>query len=351
MKRLHRSQHGFALLLTLVLLMIAAVTLSQVARQSAGDALHALDASEALQRRWAVTSCRATLLPRAAGVLASAAYGPEDDEGSPLTLARRQPPGTDLRVSCELAGVAYELVFTDEQAKYNPTAIGVLQLDGKPLISKQALHTAMLELSGAREDPKRLGGGSVVLRPMVDLDGLDKDKTANPNPSQDELPAVFGAYGQLFEGVGAQHLLGEAGHRGAATNLTCWGDGRLNLYRAPKAVIKRALVPVLGSEAVTEFLVVRHETPDLTPKDWINTLTQVSPERRAFAESLVVERSQTQGLWVVAHGRTRSWYTFSVREYLPQDEQEQALNALDADPEGGDKETPPDPLQRYDFIW
>lgn len=350
MKRSPHRQHGFALLLTLVLLMIAAVTLSQVARQSAGEALHALDASEDLQRRWAVTSCRATLLPRAAGVLASAAQGPVDDKAGPLPVARRLPPGTEFRVMCELAGVPCELVFTDEQAKYNPTAIGFLEVDGKSLVNKRAMRTAISELSGAREDPERLGGGSVLLRPMLDLDEQeDKDGTAAS--SQDEPPLLYDGYGQLFDGVGPQYLMGQSGQPGAAANVTCWGDGRLNLYRAPTSVIKKVLVPVLGAQGCAEFLVARNEMPGLTSEDWLSTLVQVSPDRRALAQSLLVERSQTQGLWVVAHGRTRSWHTFSVREYTPEDKQQPASNHRATDAEDVSDESPPDPIQRYDFSW
>ncbi|MGB0766887.1 MAG: hypothetical protein ACPGYV_04180 [Phycisphaeraceae bacterium] len=148
MKVKRRRQSGFALLLTLVLLMIAAVALSHTARLSAGEALHALEQSEQLQRRWAVASLRETLLPRAAGLLAEASAVPVDENGDPILGPNRALPGTDLRVRCELAGLGYDLVFTDEQAKFNPTIFAALQHDDRPLFNKRQLRSTIQELTG-----------------------------------------------------------------------------------------------------------------------------------------------------------------------------------------------------------
>lgn len=330
MMRRKRQQSGFALLLTLVLLMIAVVALAQVARQSAGEALHALDAGEELQRRWAVTSSRATLLPRAVGVLNEAS-------------------GTDWRVSCELSGMPFELVFTDEQAKYNPTAMGLLQVNGDPLVTPRQMTSVVRNLSQTRHGSGRAMASQVVLRPTVAFESKPGDRVQRT--LNDAEFAVYQGYGQLFDAASAQELLGEAGRPGMAANLTCWGNGRLNINRAPKPVIEQMLLPILGASGATAFLLAREDDPGLTPRDWLNTITDVSPPRRALAEAMLVDETQAQGLWVVAHGRTRSWHTFSVREYISEHEREQASSLLPAARETDEEELPPDPLQRYDFAW
>lgn len=352
MKRVNHNPNGFALLLTLVLLMIGAVALAHVARQSAGEALHALEVREELQRRWAVTSCRETLLPRASGILTRAAQGPVDAEGVPLSGRRRIPTSTDLRVSCELAGLAYDIVLTDEQAKFNPTALAAIAIEDKPISNKRALRRVVHELAGFDNRRNADQRGSVVLHP---LNGVD----AEGKPIEDEGPAgerqdVYGGYGQLFEGVSPQALVGDASRRGVASLLTCWGDGRLNMKRAPDEVVKRTLKPLLGQEGVLQLLDARAEAPGVEASVLMQAVVDAEPELKAIATSLLTDTSQVQGLWVVAHGRGRSWHTFSVRERVPQHELEEAEEAAAENADSSDPEEQPkpiSPLRRHDFAW
>ena len=62
--RAPRGQPGFVLLMSLVLILLAGVALAHVAHRSIRGALESQSAAEELRRRWAVTSCRATFLPR-----------------------------------------------------------------------------------------------------------------------------------------------------------------------------------------------------------------------------------------------------------------------------------------------
>lgn len=346
-----RSQHGFALLLTLVLLMIGAIALSHVVRQSTGEALHALEAREELQRRWAVTSCRETLLPRAEGLLAKDARGPVDEDGVPIAGANQTPPGTDLRVSCELAGLEYDIVLTDEQAKYNPTVYGGLIFDEKPFLNKRTLRRVVQELAGDQGNSSDGKEGFVILRPLVgvDAEGQPIDEDEQGEHTHD----VYTSYGQLFDGVSARTLLGETYRPGAASNLTCWGNGQLNLRRAPNAVVRRALSPVLGHEGVAQLLDARRNNPGLGPDAWLKDVADTAPDHKALAGSLVTDSSQAQGLWVVAYGRSRSWYTFTVRAQLPPEEEHEQTTALSGI-SAQDNDTFPELIERvrrYDYAW
>lgn len=352
MKRTKRNPHGFALLLTLVLLMIGGVALAHVARQSAGEALHALEAREELQRRWAVTSCRETLLPRASGLLTNAVQVPVDADGVPLSGQRQVPARTDLRVSCELAGLPYDIVLTDEQAKFNPTALAGMAFEEKPILSNRALRRIVHELAGFHNRSDADQQGSVVLRPLIGLDA-DGKPIKDQDPASQQLDVYIG-YGQLFEGVSPQALVGDASRRGVASRLTCWGDGRLNMKRATDEVVKQTLKPLLGQEGVLQLLEARAEAPGLGVSDLMQAIVDAEPAYKAVAGALLTDTSQVQGLWVVAHGRGRSWHSFSVRERVPQAELEAAEEAAAENADSSDPEEEPkpiSPLRRYDFAW
>ena len=64
-----RQRSGYVLLLTLLLVSIAATAMTVVGRRSLAAGLRARESHEALQRRWAVTSCQRTFLPQAEAIL------------------------------------------------------------------------------------------------------------------------------------------------------------------------------------------------------------------------------------------------------------------------------------------
>jgi hypothetical protein len=350
-----RRQRGFALVLVLVLLMIAAVALTAAARQSATEALASKQATEELQRRWAVTSCRSTLLPRAAGLL-DAAYGPPvDEDGEPIPDAPRPEPGAHLWVSCTLAGIDYDLVLTNEQAKYNPTAM-------QQVSDKRSVRAALRSLAKPRRGADAVDDTpSVVLRPLI---GLNADGTpAEPDADTGEAVEVYAGYGQLFDPVDPAALLGSADAPGPAARVTCWGDGKLQLDRATDRVIERALGPVLGPEGAGALLAAREAEPGLGVEAWLKQVPGVTQEDRRVARFMITGTSQAQGLWVVARGPTRSWYSYAVRVYRPvqQDEtlgaeallEQSKTNAGGAgeDEDEAAQDALPDPVQRYDFGW
>jgi len=117
MKR-RSQQPGFALLMTLVLVLLAGVALTGLARRSMERAVDAQGAAHELKRRWVITSSRAALLGRAEQILRNAEQpDPESQQRDTETAPRTPVPR--LFVSCELAGIDYTLAITDEQAKLN----------------------------------------------------------------------------------------------------------------------------------------------------------------------------------------------------------------------------------------
>src|SRR6476660_8633708 len=97
-RRNHRHPRGYVLLLTLMLLAVAAAALAGACRGALQKALLATRAQEDLQRRWGVLSCRAALLPKAERVLAVSV-----DHAS-----------AETQFDVTLGGQAMTLVFGDE---------------------------------------------------------------------------------------------------------------------------------------------------------------------------------------------------------------------------------------------
>ena len=340
-----RGHRGFALLLTLVLLLIAAIALTVLARQSVTEALASREATEELQRRWAVNSCRATLLPRAGKVLS--AHDASAGVRGAASPSRNQPVErrADLWVRCTLAGIDYDLVLTDEQAKFNPTVMQGVAAPGSVAPSLERLTEQTGGIASQRVNP-------ISLRPLV---GLDNDGSpAEPPPGTAGKPMLYAGYGQVFADASPAMLLGRQDRPGPASRITCWGDGKVNLRRAPIGVVEEAMRPLLDQRDTRALLLARDDPERRGLAGWLGAAQSSPPVARSQAERLLTDQSRCQGLWVVARGKTRSWYTFSVLEFRPPTDGAVGLQGLAGRPA---QPAPPDPepqkpaLRRYDYAW
>lgn len=312
MQTARQQRHGFALLLTLVLVMIAAIALATLAQQSTGEALRAVEQTEALQRQWAVRSCRATLLPEAARVMNGVNAPPVDGIGEPIIARERPEPKPHYWVHCRLAGIDYDLVFTDEQAKYNPTTM-------QRFIGKAKNRRCLMAITNDRRASaeERVG---VVLRPLGEVGGevlarqVDEPKQVGPDGEPTGQPDLFTHYGQLFDNVQPVALLGTPDRPGPAERVTLWSDGRIRSDHASDIVLNRVAEYLLGGEAAANFLAAEPaERANTSLADWVGGDDAEKKRIKRVAQDLFINGSTTHGLWVVAHNKTRSWYTFSVR--------------------------------------
>lgn len=321
----HASRSGFALLLTLMLVLVAGVALAGVARTSMVEALDTQEAVEELQRRWAVTSCQSTLLWRAEMLLGDAERGEasEQQENDPSERGLSHPPIAELRVNCRLAGIDYELVFTDEQSKLNPDAM----MDWASPEEVRSAVTGVIDVMG----PTDAASLRVKLRAM-----------ATDAVSEDEMdgPLTVGGYGQVFGDASPRMLIGNQPEGGAARLVTCWGDGKLNIRRAPAPVVKLVCEPALGGRGVGALLAARDHDPYRDMALILAELDEIDIEQKAVLESLLTDQSACHGLWVIARGPTRSWYSLAVRAKLPR---------MAEDPAGGTIQQAI--TRQYDFSW
>ncbi len=281
------NRSGYALIMTLLLLAMAAIILVGTARKSVLRALEAQQAVDELQRRWVVQSCRHTLLERAEVALdPEAAYPDRHKQSSKSGLARAQQ-----RLHTRLNEMDYELVFTDEQAKRNLNNLSAAQAielvkrrGGAP---KPSAH-----------DPAQ-AGPLVRLRPLIG--------TANSGGGR-----ALRAYGQVLENPDPAKLIGTAKQLGWATDWTCWGTGRVNIRNASDAVVAHVGVDLVGSRLVDALLDARRDEPDAPLSKWLDQLGGLDDKQRNALTGTLTESSDCYGLWVVAHGSGRSWYSLLV---------------------------------------
>jgi len=314
-----QGRGGFALLMSLMVIALAAAALAGLARRSTVAALDARGAAERLQRRWAVVSCRETLLNRAEAVLAEA-EGIGIADGDNRKQSSRKKPVARVRVNCKLAGIPYELVFTDEQAKFNPNSI----LTGR---GRAEAEGVVSRLSGVRRVRRELEM-TVKLR-TVPL-------TVSSNSSVEALPPV-GGYGQMFRNASPELLAGDRWHAGAADEVTCWSDGRVNVRRASIAAIKAACDKQVDPRLVRWLLSGKAKDPFANLEMMLTDGGKTDAAGVARLAARLTDQSSCHGLWIIAKTRQRRWYAFSVLRGIADGKANTKARATGR--------------RRYDFVW
>jgi len=275
-----RARRGYALLLVLFVLAIAAVATAAVCRASLEKALRANRAEADLRQRWAVLSCRAVLLPRADAILSK----------SPAAAA-------ELRRDIILSGRPLTLIFADEQAKANVN-----------------LLYAQSGLSGAERDVRTLvaASGAPVAVELHPVPGAGK--TFGSPDADAEEPRAFETFGQLFGRTPPAALRTARGNLAPiAADLTCWGDGTLNLSRASDGALRAALTGRLAAAEISRLLQFRAKEPDSDPSDLLDRL-KLSESRRQALDDQLTDQSSCYSLWLIGDAGGRKWYDLSVSE-------------------------------------
>lgn len=315
-------QSGFVLLMTLVLVLLAGVTLAGVARRSLIGAIEAEQASDALKRRWAMISCQATLLPMAERVLDEAERGSGRELLVQEESTYQNDPMARRHITCRLAGIEYDLLFTDEQAKWNINRA----LDDADRASVQSAVRRLVSI------PQ--GHVQVNLRPQVRQVDSIEDKT-------DRLP--ISGYGQVFENLTPHDLFtAESNMARLGDKITCWGDGRINIRRATDKVIKQACEKTIGPRITAALIRARKENPYRPLTEMVHAIDKLDARQRSRVLARLTDRSTCHGLWMVARGDQPPSHTFTV-----------GVTALDENKNKDEEHQQPIPVvvKRYNLTW
>ncbi len=315
-------QAGFALLLTLMLVMIAGVALTAVARKSIESAVEARTEVEDLQYRWAVKSIHAALHGRIGMCLDAAEKGgarPGASTANATGQRRRHPqdytnaPQPQLRIDCSLGNVDYTLVLCDEQARVNVNRL----LDETSLGRTHAAVGRLARLSHGVDS----GPVEIMLRPLPER-----------GESRGALPRL-GSYGQVFGNARPSTLLGTGSGGGLVNEITCWGDGKLNIRRVSEQALLTLSEKVVGRHMVRRLIRVRDRDPYVALVDMLQELDLTDSELEQLTE-YVTDVSLVHSVWIVEHGIQGPRYAFAVE--------------VGASVDG---EMAPAPVQRHEFMW
>ena len=282
---LSRRQHGYALLVTLLLLTIAAVAMAAVGRQSLDQALVALRAEQDLQQRWTTLTSRSVLLPLAEKAISNAEVQREQTLGS-------------VTIKTRLNDTDYAFVFTDEQAKANVNALQRYR-------GRDQLVYVLRRLIPAGS----AGLTKVRLRPV--LQQPPARSSALKTPAR-EL-SLLGSYAQVFERALPEYLVGQRPRASIAAHLTCWGNGQLNVRRASRPALQEICTPLLGLQEVDQLIAIRQESPDFNLTDVLDRLNLTHHQRQELAGRLT-DRASCHGLWIVTNNKKQSRFQLSVVE-------------------------------------
>ncbi|MCC7407056.1 MAG: general secretion pathway protein GspK [Phycisphaeraceae bacterium] len=283
-----RQPRGFALILTLMLLVVAGTALGVVTRLSLARAADASYAQEELQLRWGTISLQNLLLSEPEKILQKA----EESSETPLTF---------VRDTLELGGIPFTWTVADEQAKVNLNAILARQDLTQATAVAGRLAVAVGQPISAEPRP---------LRPSSTA-----PTEASSSPPRQDASESFGSFEQVYPLATPDELFGlELGpDHGVTASLTLWGDGKVNVHRADAQTMAEACQPTLSAGILGELVSLRTRRPGITVTEAIAQIELKDDQRKAAAE-LLTDRSTCYSVLLTAQGRHRSWHRLVVVE-------------------------------------
>lgn len=267
-------QHGFILLLVLMVLAIAGTILAASARRSCSLALRSSQEQEALQVRWGNISCRDSVLLVAENILQQ-----QCKQVGPTSFAVRE---------VDLGGLHFRLVLGDEQAKANVNAL------------VQARGQDSLPATLAKLQENQHVALAVDLRPSLpDANDLNR---AQAYWNLEQVFLVRHPRDLLSPGLEAE---------GVSSKVTCWGGRQVNILRASPEVMRESLAGVLDESAVHTIVQERQNSPDASMLS-LAKLLKLPGDKLVNFKRYACDSSNCHSLWVLAQGTSRSWYYFAV---------------------------------------
>ena len=270
--RSRRSQRdGYVLIITLVLITIAALSTAGVARRSLQLANEAMEAQSRLQRRWGATSCRRFFLENADEIFLKLEKKHEEGE-------RPWPAPHQFHVQMQVAGMNYRLWLSDEDAKLNLNRVTARL----PKDRRQLLY--------------HLAGNKIPLQLHPDL-----------SPAAKRKKRWFSSWGQVVNlnellSVGPIDPLLQM-----TSDITCWGSGKLNIRRTSDEVLLAVSSKAISQEVGQKLLDARKEATVPKLADLLKTLA-LRRKHEGALKSWFTDRSTCFALWLELDDGRRQWY-------------------------------------------
>lgn len=307
----NRQQRGFILIVTLWVLVILGVMLSNLSYQVRVEAAVERWALNQSRLRWAARGAIHTAAARVREHLKDDFHSPSVKWWSDESLYRDQTVG-DASVSLLRPSQKDETAFglDDEESRLNINVAHPNHLMGFSGISSvlaEAVVLFRLELEDAQKKEAQEDGQKIDPKPDKDSKSKSEsnDLVDKPIRSLRELLAV--------EGMTEEILFGEHEDRPPlASLLTTLSSGKININSAFEPVL---IAIGLGEDTVATILERRIETPFRSVDDVLGMLDgNQNPKKRARLEKLLAVRSST--------------FRLNARATLPQQKRAHIVEAL-----------------------
>ena len=303
---MHRS-HGYVLVVTLGLLVLAASLMVAVGRGAMRHATAARLAADDLQHRWGVISCRTAILPYAESVLLAAE-----------TQSRAATPR--YHESVQLGGERFDLTIADELAKANVNQL----LDHTDRPSAETRLRQGLVGTGL--------SSNVRLRPSPNpLFGISPTPTTSPATSPSTkpsgtagLPQWISGFGQIFDDASPERLLQVQGGVRPVDLLTCWGAGHINIRRISPEALRICADAALSGVDQNRLLQMRDlviqtkplpkpkkGVPDNDPILRLVNAAEVDPKNLSALPTMTLQ-STCHSIWITTHDQRRASHYLSI---------------------------------------
>jgi hypothetical protein len=253
-----------------MLIVMASLMLAALARQSLMLALEAVQKQEELQARWGTISCQRAVLNRARTIFARQIAQAADNRVPPADVRRQ------LSSTFELGGIPFRVILSDEDAKLN-------------------VNTVYATYGEQRTER--------ILRQLTASKGrLDVRLRRSSGDLADSPTHLFRAWGQVFDHERISPSADVASHlQAATTEVTLWGAGRLNVYRASDQAIEAVWHLAVGRGTPQELQKLRRRIPPRSLWEIVAGLQLRDHERHAL-ERILTDRSHGYSLWVFGPG-------------------------------------------------
>ena len=269
------NRQGFVLVMTLVLIVIVAITTVSLARVSLQRAMMAVDAQIELEHEWAARSCHQMLLDEADALF-------EGLESQHLEDERNWPSPRVFEDAYLLNGVQYRILLSDENAKININA-----LNRKIPLQAEAIV-------------RRLSGDT-------DLSLLQELPTALKEAAISEQP--IGSWGQIFP-MDTVFQNGQVGALiGATEHITCWGNGLVNVRRIGDRALLEIGRELADPSTVADLVDFRRNA---TEPDSRQLRQSMADARDNELSSWFTDGSSCYSLWIEVDDGKRKWYHLGI---------------------------------------
>jgi cell division protein FtsL len=264
------DRSGYVLLLVIVTIVIAATALVQLANRSLVEHGESLRANQELQTKWGRLSCEQAILPSAEAIFEVL------DRSRDTTDRKKVVPIWRLRQSTILGKQRFDLLLADESAK--ASVAGIYRAS-----NREARLTALRDLV-----PPRL---QIALRVNI---GSNPSVSARESPASDKNTNIpLGTVVNLA-------VLDQAGGRRQIVEflekLTVWGDGPLNLHRAPDDCILAVCQAVVPKERARRLIKTYRDSGPVEVEVLLQRVVKNESERLQLRR-LLTDASFSYSLW------------------------------------------------------